>query len=66
MTSCFRLGAGVQILRIFAGPINGLILGVVVLYLSLNMNVLFQALVSFIKQDISDLNVIEQLDGKTA
>ena len=66
MTSCFRLGAGVQILRIFASPINGLILGVVVLYLSLNMNVLFQALVSFIKQDISDLNVIEQLDGKTA
>ena len=57
---------GVQILRIFASPINGLILGVVVLYLSLNMNVLFQALVSFIKQDISDLNVIEQLDGKTA
>lgn len=53
-------------MRIFAGPINGLILGVVVLYLSLNMNVLFQALVSFIKQDISDLNVIEQLDGKTA
>ena len=53
-------------MRIFASPINGLILGVVVLYLSLNMNVLFQALVSFIKQDISDLNVIEQLDGKTA